>query len=542
MKKNFPINQTEHTFKSDEQLISSTDLAGVIRYSNESFAKIAGYAIDELIGKSHNIVRHPDMPQAAFADLWTSLKQGKPWMGIVKNRSKDGGFYWVDAYVTPVYENGACIGYESVRVRPRQADRSRAEKLYQSLGPAATQDGRGLDSAKSGRIAAKLSKSRWWDGVMNRMLLTGGMTAALMTLLTLLPLARSELGIADILLGLAGVTIAWLFSRPMREVDALVRKEVVDNTIMQAVYSGKKGEPGRIELAIRFLQASQRTVLGRLGEEAGKLRMAADASARELGQVIIQIDQQYDKTDQVAAAMNEMAATVIEVARNTNAAAEAANKSSDETDKGARVANDFTGVIEQIAEQIALAATTMEQLLASSESIYKVTDLITQISEQTNLLALNASIEAARAGEHGRGFAVVASEVSELANKTKQATTDIRKQLEQFKNMLSSSAENMRASRARSDEGVQRVGDVTAALTAISEAVELINSMSMQIATATEQQSSVAEEINSNIVHIRDGAESINESANTSRRLSDQLIGLANELDSLVHRFRSVAC
>lgn len=542
MKKNFPVNQTEHTFKSDEQLISSTDLAGVIRYSNDSFAKVAGYTTDELMGKSHNIVRHPDMPQAAFADLWAALKTGKPWMGLVKNRSKDGGFYWVDAYVTPVYENGTCIGYESVRVRPRQADRSRAEQLYKSLGPAATQDGRGMDSAKSGRIAARLGKAHWWDGVMNRMLLTGGVTTALMAGLALSALPRDALATGDLLIGLVGVALAWLFARPMREIDALVRKEVVDNPIMQAVYSGKKGEPGRIELAIRLLQASQRTILGRLGEEAGKLRMAADASARELGRVIAQIDQQHGKTDQVAAAMNEMAATVIEVARNTTAAAEAAHKSSDETDKGARVASDFTGVIEQIADQIALAATTMEQLLASSENIYKVTDLITQISEQTNLLALNASIEAARAGEHGRGFAVVASEVSELAKKTKHATTDIRKQLEQFKNMLSTSAENMRASRARSDEGVQRVGDVTAALNAISEAVELINSMSMQIATATEQQSSVAEEINSNIVHIRDGAESINVSANTSRGLSDQLIGLSKELDSLVNRFRSAAC
>lgn len=540
MKKNFPINRTEHTFRPDELLISSTDLAGVIRYSNEAFAKVAGFPVNELIGKSHNVVRHPSMPQAAFSDLWASIKAGRPWMGLVQNRSKDGGFYWVDAYITPVYEKGSCIGYESVRVRPQSEDRARAENLYKHLGPAATRDGTGVSSEQAGKVAAKLGQVRWLDSVLNRMQLTGALASLLIVALTLLPFSRTMLTIGDVLVGILSVFFAWFFFRPLRKVDHWIRQEVVDNPIMQAIYSGQKGEPGRIELAIRLLQAGQHTILGRLGEEAEKLREAAEASALELGRVVEQVNLQHNQTDQLATAMNEMAATFLEVARNTTAAADAAQKSRRETENGTRVANDFSAVIGQIAEQITFAAAAMEQLLANSESIYKVTDLITKISEQTNLLALNASIEAARAGEHGRGFAVVASEVSDLAKKTNQATKDIRAQLGEFKKTLSNSAENMRTSRAMSDEGVQRVGDVTAALSAISEAVETISSMSTQIATATEEQSAVAEEINQNVVHIRDGAVRINDSAIKSRDLSDDLITLSGDLDSLVSRFKRV--
>jgi aerotaxis receptor len=537
MKKNFPINQTEHTFRADEQLISSTDLAGVIRYSNESFAKIAGFSVEELIGKSHNVVRHPDMPQAAFHDMWATLKAGRPWMGMVKNRSKDSGYYWVDAYVTPVFENGSCVGYESVRAVPDPKIRQRAETVYHKIGPAATQDGRGESAERSAKVAAKVAKSHWWDNVIGRILLAVAALLLVIVGLDFIHLSTDSRSLMDMILAAVFGGVIVLLSKPLRDIDHWLSHEVVNNPLMQAVYSGKKGEPGRIETAVRLLQGARRTVLGRIGEEAQKLRDAAQASANELDVVVAQVNEQHGQTDMVATAMNEMAATVQEVARNTAEAAEAAHRASAATKNGAKVTESFSGVIQDIAGQVTTASTAMEQLVASSESIYKVTDLITSISEQTNLLALNASIEAARAGEHGRGFAVVASEVSELAKKTQEATKDIREQLESFKSVLGTSAENLRVSHEKSEDGVRRVGDVTGALGDISRAVETINSMSTQIATATEEQSAVAEEVNQNIVRIRDGSESISQSAARSRELSGDLINLSGELDSLVTRF-----
>lgn len=130
LKKNLPVTDTEYTFSETQKLISSTDLKGKIRHCNQAFADVSGFTQEELFGKPHNVVRHPDMPPAAYENLWSHLKAGTPWMGMVKNRRKNGDFYWVSAYITPVTENGAIVGYESVRSCPSREDIRRAEKQY----------------------------------------------------------------------------------------------------------------------------------------------------------------------------------------------------------------------------------------------------------------------------------------------------------------------------------------------------------------------------------------------------------------------------
>ncbi len=120
MRKNLPVTERERTFPKEQQLISSTDIKGTILHCNDAFVSISGFSKEELVGKPHNIVRHPDMPEAAFKTMWGYLQQGKPWMGLVKNRCKNGDYYWVNAYVTPVTEHGRVVGYESVRTLPSQ--------------------------------------------------------------------------------------------------------------------------------------------------------------------------------------------------------------------------------------------------------------------------------------------------------------------------------------------------------------------------------------------------------------------------------------
>src|SRR5690606_5822917 len=133
MRQNLPVTQRERTFPAEDRLISTTDLNSKITYCNDAFVAISGFTREELLGQPHNIVRHPDMPPPVFAHMWETLKQGKPWMGLVKNRSKNGDFYWVSAYVTPVYEDGRMIGYESVRSLPSRDQVARAEALYARL-------------------------------------------------------------------------------------------------------------------------------------------------------------------------------------------------------------------------------------------------------------------------------------------------------------------------------------------------------------------------------------------------------------------------
>lgn len=127
------IIDEEVFFDDAEQLVSITDTRGIITYANETFCKVAGYSQEELHRKNHNIVRHPDMPKAAFKDLWSELEAGNHWQGVVKNLCKDGRYYWVDAYVTPMYENNKLTGYQSVRVKPSEQLKQKAEATYHAI-------------------------------------------------------------------------------------------------------------------------------------------------------------------------------------------------------------------------------------------------------------------------------------------------------------------------------------------------------------------------------------------------------------------------
>ena len=133
MRKNLPVTDVEYEFPETDRLISSTDAKGKIRHCNDAFVRTSGFTREELIGKPHNLVRHPDMPPKVFEDMWRYLQSGKPWMGMVKNRRKNGDYYWVSAYVTPISEDGKIIGYESVRVKPNKKSVERAGRMYRRI-------------------------------------------------------------------------------------------------------------------------------------------------------------------------------------------------------------------------------------------------------------------------------------------------------------------------------------------------------------------------------------------------------------------------
>ncbi|MDF5227922.1 PAS domain-containing protein, partial [Vibrio parahaemolyticus] len=127
------MSETEYDYPSSYSLVSITDTSSYIKYASENFNEVAGFDEGELIGKPHNVVRHPDMPKQAFKDLWTHLKTGKHWMGMVKNRRKNGGYYWVDAFASPIKSNGEVVEYQSVRFKPERIHIQRAEKAYSKL-------------------------------------------------------------------------------------------------------------------------------------------------------------------------------------------------------------------------------------------------------------------------------------------------------------------------------------------------------------------------------------------------------------------------
>jgi len=266
------------------------------------------------------------------------------------------------------------------------------------------------------------------------------------------------------------------------------------------------------------------------------------AAAEELSAITIEtnnaIEVQRSETEQVATAMNEMTATVQEVAGSATSAAEAADGADTASRNGRTVVTDTIESIGQLADDVENTAGIIKKLEGESENIGTVLDVIKGIAEQTNLLALNAAIEAARAGEQGRGFAVVADEVRSLASRTQDSTQEIQEMIERLQHEARQAVAAMEQGQDRAHAGVEKAASAGESLEAIARAVTAINDMNAHIASAAEEQSAVAEEINRNITTISEVAEQNTENAGQTSRASEELAHLASELQNLVSQFK----
>lgn len=522
MKKNLPVTNNEKTFADDTNILSTTNLKGAITYVNSDFINISGFDKDELLGKNHNIVRHPDMPPAAFKNLWDTVKGGKSWVGIVKNRCKNGDHYWVNAYVTPLMTDGKIVEYQSVRSKASAEEINRAEKLYARINAGKPP---GWLTRKPLKFSYKLI-----------------IAFVLLQLTTLaIPVISGSLSPIIALLSLVpGFVIVQVFL--VREIHPLCQifakaRSIFDDPIAQHILTGRHDEAGQLMLALKYLEAETSGLVGRMADTSSDIANYADKLMGSIKLNRVSIDNQHSETEQVATAVTEMSASIQEVAANAQLTAESANQANSETSNSKQVVNRTMEAIRTLAQDVEQASDVIQELSADSEKISHVVNVISGIAEQTNLLALNAAIEAARAGEQGRGFAVVADEVRTLANRTHDSTREIQDMIDHLQSGTTKAVEVMDKSRAQTDNSVERGREAVESLNAITDAVATINDMSTQIAAAVEEQNAVAREVNQNIINIQQTSEITVEGIQTSEETSAAMASEAKEMKMVAAQF-----
>ncbi|MCF5232031.1 MULTISPECIES: methyl-accepting chemotaxis protein [unclassified Pseudomonas] len=343
--------------------------------------------------------------------------------------------------------------------------------------------------------------------------------------------------------GLLGLLLIWLtasgVTRPINSVAQMLKAIASgDGDLTQRLHYSKKDELGElVNWFNRFLDKLQPTI-AQIKQSITDARGTADQSSEISRQTSEGMQVQFREIDQLATASNEMSATAHEVAHSASNAAQAAHGADQASRDGISLIERSTRDITALASEVSKAVNEVEALAVNSEQIGSVLEVIRSIAEQTNLLALNAAIEAARAGESGRGFAVVADEVRNLAKRTQDSVEEIRLVIERIQTSTRGVVATMYSSQTLAQDNAGQIHQALQALSKISEAVTVISDMNMQIASAAEEQSAVAEEVNRNVSTIRGVTETLTEQAAESAQISSQLNARANQQMTLMDQFR----
>jgi aerotaxis receptor len=513
MRKNLPVTNHEVEIEEDQAIVSKTDLDGNITYVNPYFVQVSGFSEQELIGAPQNIVRHPDMPVEAFADLWTTIRNGIPWTGIVKNRCKNGSYYWVKANITPIRDAGRTIGYMSVRTR---ADRSQVEQAIEVYRTLREGNAKQLE-IRNGQII-----HRGWRNLLSHL---SHVSLAM----------RIWLSTSVVNTLLLAVCIASLFGNHGSDA---VRYSIFGATfigLLINVFLWYTLRSGVLQPLGRALEGARQIAAGDLSgsfdthstDEVGQLLRALQQMNNNLIATIrdvrVNVETMAVATRQIAAGNTDLAGRTESQAASLERTASSIDEFSSTVKANAEnsiQANDLAVAASDVAEQggaiVSEVIATMDEINSSSRKIVDIIGLIEGIAFQTNILALNAAVEAARAGEQGRGFAVVAGEVRNLAQRSSVAAKDIKHLIDVSVNKVS--------------VGMERAQRAGSTMEQVVNSVKQVTSIMQEISVASREQSIGVDEVNKAISHMdevtQQNAALVEEAAAAANSLAEEAAGV----------------
>lgn len=462
MRNNQPVTGNEYVVRDNATLMSTTDPSSRISYANAAFVEASGYSLEELHNQPHNLVRHPDMPPEAFKDMWDTLKAGQPWSALVKNRRKNGDYYWVRANAIPIVRNGVVKGHMSVRTKPEREEIQAAQALYADMR-AGKQTGKrlykgivirtglgkllSLHKLISVRTRVRLNLGLLWLVAMAGVMVLNGMTPAGWALAGLLTLIFA-----------AG---CWLMETQLaRPIEQMYEQalDVATGNNRAALMVDRVDEVGMTMRTISQLGLRFRWLIDDVTQQVHSVRSAVEEIARGNVDLSERTERSAANVQQTASFMEQMTSTVENNAGTSAQATKLAQQSSSSASDGGQAMHKVSSV--------------MSEITASSNRMHDIIGTIDSIAFQTNILALNAAVEAARAGEQGRGFAVVAAEVRSLAQRSATAAKEIKVLISTCIDKVQTGSTLVASTQSQIQTVVQQVQQVSTLITDISAATQ----------------------------------------------------------------------